>query len=134
MTPLLALSKKGFRLLFTLAKIRICLDTQLKGEQLICIKNSLGVHYSIRQSRNRMMNTFIIFNITPTYKRWFREKIYACLLQKRLLSPFVLDRNRMFLGTYLKNELTSFFWKLPRVWHFLFPNTDWVDCRWWTLC
>ena len=38
---------------------------------LICFENCQGVPYSNRRSRNRMMNTFIKVNITPTCKRSF---------------------------------------------------------------
>ena len=36
---------------------------------LICSENCLGVPYSYRQSRNMMMNAFIIANIIPICKR-----------------------------------------------------------------
>ena len=42
-----------------------------KESLLICFENFQGVPYSQRQSRNKMMNTFIIVNINPTCKRWF---------------------------------------------------------------
>ena len=45
--------------------------------------------FPIATSRNRMMNTFIIVNITPTYKRQFRGWIYACPLQKAFFLPSV---------------------------------------------
>ena len=62
--PLLAPSKKDLSFSFILAKKRIYLDTQLKGEFTNLFLNSQGVPCSYRQSRNRMMNTFIIGNIT----------------------------------------------------------------------
>ena len=40
-----------------------------KESLLICFENCQGVPCSHRQSRNRMMNTFIIVNITPICKR-----------------------------------------------------------------
>ena len=63
---LLALSKKDLCPLFSLGKKRLYLDTQLKGELTDLFENCLGVSYFHRQRRNRMMNTFMIGNITPT--------------------------------------------------------------------
>ena len=40
-----------------------------KESLLICFKNCLSVPYSHRKSKNKLMNTFIIVNITPTCKR-----------------------------------------------------------------
>ena len=68
---------------------------------------------------SRMMNTFIIINITPTYKRLFKDK-YVFPIQKCLPSPFSLARNRIYLRTHLKEELTNLFWKLPL--YSLFPH------------
>ena len=73
---------------------------------MICFGNCQGVPFSHSQSRNRMMNTFTIVNNAPTY-------IYACPLQKVIPSPSRLARNRIQLGTRLKEELTDLFWKLP---------------------
>ena len=39
---------------------------------------------------------------------------------KKTFSPFSLSRNRIYLGTHLKDELTDLFWKLPR--YSLFPH------------
>ena len=101
-----------------------------KGSLLICFENGVGVPYSIRQSRNSMMNSFITVNITPTCKRQFRGYIYPCPLQKDL-PPISLAWSRIYWETNLKEELTDLFWKLLRVWYFLFPNPErW----WWTLC
>ena len=43
-----------------------------KESLLICFENYQGVPCSQRYNRNRMMNTFIIVNITPICKRKFR--------------------------------------------------------------
>ena len=59
-----------------------------KKSLLICFENFQGVPCFHRQSRNRMMNTFIIDNITSIFKRQFRWYIYACALQKGLSSHF----------------------------------------------
>ena len=54
--------------------------------------------FPISSSRNRMINTFVIVKVTP----------YP--FQKGLLSPFSLARNRIYLGTHLKEELTNLLW------------------------
>ena len=59
-------SKKGLSFPFSLGK-RICLETQLKGE-FTDFKNFHGAPCFHWQSRKRMMNTFIIVNITPIYR------------------------------------------------------------------
>ena len=51
--------------------------------------------FPILTSRNRLMNTFIIVKLGLT-------------------SPFSLERNRIYLGSHLKEELTNLFWKLRR--------------------
>ena len=105
-------SPKHIRLFISLAKKRIYLNN-CKESLLICFENCQGDPYSHRQSRNRMMNTFIIINIIPTSKRYFRGLIYACPLQKGFPSPFSLARNRIYLDTRLKVGITDLFWKLP---------------------
>ena len=74
-----------------------------------------------------MMNTFMIVTIIPACKGQFRGLIYVCPFQIGFPSPFSLARNRMYLGTHLKKELTDLFGKLPRVWYYLFHNTDRVE-------
>ena len=59
--------------------------------------------FPIPTSRNKMMNTFIIVNVTPTYN------MYAFPFQKGLPSPFSLARDRIYLGTNLKEEFTNLF-------------------------
>ena len=101
---LLAPSKKDLPLLFSLAKKRIYLDTQLKGELTDLFLRYQGVPYShIRQSKNRMMNTFIIVN------KPLPPQIYACPLEKALPTLSSLARNRIYLGTHLKEEPTDLF-------------------------
>ena len=74
MAPFLAPSKKGFPLLFPLAKKKIYLNIQLKESLLIGFENCQGVPNSYRQSRNRMMNTFIIVKITPMCRDSLEDK------------------------------------------------------------
>ena len=57
--------------------------------------------FPILTSRNRMMNTFVIVNINPTYKRWFKGNVYAFPFKKRLPFPFSLTRNRIYFDTPL---------------------------------
>ena len=64
---LLALSKKGLPLPFSLDKKRIYPDIQLKGELITRV-------LPIPTRRNQIMNTFIIFNFIPTWKTQFRGK------------------------------------------------------------
>ena len=72
---------------------------------LICFENHQGVPYSQRQIRSKMINTLMI--------------IYAYTLQKCLPSLSSLARNRIYLGTDLKEKLTDLFCKLPG--YCLFP-------------
>ena len=66
MWPLfLARFKKGLVLPFSLAKKIIYLDTQLKAELTSLFWDRM---FPLLTSRNRIMHTFIIFNITSTYK------------------------------------------------------------------
>ena len=64
-SPLSYTLQKGLPITFSLAKKRIYLDTQLKGE----ITDLFWKLPACSTSRNRMMNTFIIVNITHTFKR-----------------------------------------------------------------
>ena len=64
-SPFLHPSKKGLFFPFSLGKKRIYLETQLKGELTDLFSKLTGHPCSHRQSRNRMMNTFIIVNIAP---------------------------------------------------------------------
>ena len=64
--PLLAPFKKVHPPPFSLAKERIYLDTQLKAELTDLFWDRVS---PILTSRNRMMNSFTIVNITPTCKK-----------------------------------------------------------------
>ena len=63
--PLLAPSKNGLSFPFSLARREYFWTLNLKESLLICFENCQGIPCSHRQSRNRMMNTFIRVNITP---------------------------------------------------------------------
>ena len=82
---------------------------------LIYFENWQGAPCSYRQSRNRMMNTFIIVNITPICKRQFRGYIYACPHQKG--PPYHFTWALIWKKSLL---LTALFWKLPG--YPLFPH------------
>ena len=74
---------------------------------LICFENcQQGVSYSHRQSRNTIMNTFMLVNITPTCK--FRGLIYACPPKNGLPSPFSLARNNTWALIWKKSLLICF--------------------------
>ena len=64
-SPLLHTSKKGLSFPFSLSKKIIYLETQLKGELTDLFSKLTGHPCSHRQSRIRMMNTFMIVNIAP---------------------------------------------------------------------
>ena len=70
--PLLAPFRKGFPLSFSWPRRKYTWTLSWKESSLFCFENCQGVPYSHRQSRSRMMNTFIIVNITPRCKRYFR--------------------------------------------------------------
>ena len=61
-----------------------------KESLLICFENCQGVPYSNRRSRNRMMNTFIKVNITPTCKRSFNPIRDILENKSTLLTHFYL--------------------------------------------
>ena len=115
--PLLAPFKKDLLLPFRLTKKSIYLDTQFKPELPDLFWDRM---FPILTSRNRIINTFMKVNITPTCKRQFIAQVSAFPFQKSIPSPFSLAKNRIYLGTHLKKELTSLFWKLPG--YSLFPH------------
>ena len=89
-----------------------------KESLLICFENCQGVHYSQRQTTNRMMNTFIIVNVNPNMwniKLCLEDKSVLIHSKKAFLLPFSLAKNRIHLGTHLKEELTDFALKASRV-------------------
>ena len=59
-----------------------------KGSLLICFENRVGVPYSIRQSRNSMMNSFITVNIT-THVRGSLEDTFILAHSKKTFLPSV---------------------------------------------
>ena len=64
-SPLLAPSKNVLPLHFSLVKKEIYWDTHMKDKITDLFWKLPGVPYCHRQSRKRMMNTFIMVNITP---------------------------------------------------------------------
>ena len=72
--PLLAPSKNTFLSPSIWPRKEYTWTLSWEDSLLICFENcQQGVPYSIRQSRNRIMDTFIIVNITPTRKRYLKE-------------------------------------------------------------
>ena len=66
--PSCTLQKKAFLSSSVWPRTEYTWTLNWKEGLLICFGNCQSVSYSDRQSRNRMMNTFIIVNITPTCK------------------------------------------------------------------
>ena len=96
-----------------------------KESLLICFENYLGVPCSHRQSRNRMMNSFIIVNNTPYAIDSLEDKSMLALFKKAF-------------------PLTSLGHSFERRGHYLllcfenyegiaYSHTGRVDRRWWTL-
>ena len=57
-----------------------------------------------------MMNIFILVNIIPTCTQEIVYMIiYAFSFQKELPYPLSFARNRLYLGTHLKEELSNWF-------------------------
>ena len=73
-SPFLHPSKKGLSFPLSLGKKRVYLETQLKGEFTDLFENWQGGHCSHRQSRNRMMNTFIIVKIATSLENSLENK------------------------------------------------------------
>ena len=67
--PILHLPKKAFLSPSLWSRREHTWTLSWKENLLICFENCLGVSYDHKQSRNRMMNIFIISNITPTCQR-----------------------------------------------------------------
>ena len=93
-----------------------------KKSLLICFESYQGVPYSHRQSRKRMMKTFIIVTLSPHVRESSEDKSMLSPSKKSLFSPFRLARKRIYLNTHLKEELTGSFWKLRG--YPLFPQAE----------
>ena len=93
-----------------------------KESLLSFLENCSTVPYFLRRNMNRMMNTFIKVNITPSCKRQLRGYIYAYPLWIGLPSPLSVTRNRIYLGIQLKEGLIDLFWMLPG--YSLFPPRE----------
>ena len=67
-----------------------------KKNWLIFFENYQGVSYSHRQSRKRMMSTFIMINITPIYKSSL-ESIFMLFMQgKKRNLVCIFSKQRIF--------------------------------------
>ena len=84
-----------------------------KESLLICFENFQGVLWSHRKRRNRMMNSFIIVNITPY--------VIDSLDDNSMLVHFTCPYHFTWALIWKKSLLlTALFWKLPG--HSLFPH------------
>ena len=113
MAPLLAPSKKDLPLFFSYANRRLHLNTQLKGELTDFFLKITRV-FPIPTGR-----VGIGWWPLPQVRDSLEDKSMI-VYSKKTFSPFSLSRNRIYLGTHLKDELTDLFWKLPR--YSLFPH------------
>ena len=84
--------------------------------------------FPIPSSRNRMMNTYLIVNINPLSPEIvYKMRLCFSPFQKALPSPFSLARNKIYLGTHLKEELTNLFWKLTGYSLFSHRQSTWQE-------
>ena len=73
-----------------------------KESLLIYLENWQGAHCSHRQSRNRMMNTFIIVKIAPSLENSLENKFMLLRLSTSKRTSLSL-----YLGTHLTEELLT---------------------------
>ena len=92
-SPLLHPSKKGLSFPFSLGKKIIYLETQLKGELTDLFSKLTGCPCSHRQSRNRMMNTFLIVNIAPYLRDSLENKSMLPVHLKKAFSLTLLGHS-----------------------------------------
>ena len=113
--PLLALLKKAFPSLLLWPRREHTWTLSWKEGLLICFKNCLGVPYSHRQSRNRMMNTFIIVNITPIciVRDSLKDKSILVHFKKVFLLPSVWPRTEYTRALIWKKGLLICFESYP---------------------
>ena len=117
-------SKKSFLLLSVWPGTEYTWALIWNKSLLSCFKSYRGIPYSHTGRVDRMMNTFIKVNITPTCKRWFIGKVYAFPFQKSLPSPFSLVRNRIYLALVWKKSLPVCFESCQGI---LYSHTGRVD-------
>ena len=98
-SPFLHPCKMAFLSPFSLGKKWIYLETQLRGEFTICFENCYGVPCSNRQSRNRMMKTFIIVNVKPICKRVSCTKSVPCPLRNKFYKFYTKSLEKLSLWT-----------------------------------
>ena len=97
---------------------------------LHCFENYPGGHYSHRQSRNRMMNTFITANITPTCKSLENKSMLVHTKKTFLLSSFWPETDYTSAPIWKKSLLIC----SESYQGISYSNTGRVDRGWWTLC
>ena len=108
-------SKKGLPSLLLWPRREHTWTLSWKEGLLICFKNCLGVPYSHRQSRNRMMNTFIIVNITPIciVRDSLKDKSILVHFKKVFLLPSVWPRTEYTRALIWKKGLLICFESYP---------------------
>ena len=94
-----------------------------KENLLLCFEHFQGVPCSYRQSRNRMMNTFIIVNITPSVRDSLEGK--SMLLHFKKAFPVTS------LGHLFERRG---YWFVLSYHGIRFSHTGRVEREWWTLC
>ena len=97
-----------------------------KESLLICFRNYQAVPCSHRQSMNRMMNSFIIVNITPYAKDSLEDKSILVLFKK----AFPLTS----LGRSFQRRAYNLLLCLESYQAIPYSHTGRVDRGWWTLC
>ena len=99
-----------------------------KRSLLICFENCQGFSYSHRQSRNRMINTFIVAHIAPHLKHSLEDKSILVLSKKAFLLPSVCPgTEHTWIFIWEKSLLISFesYQGVP------YSHTSKVERRWW---
>ena len=109
--PLLAPSKKGLPLPFSLAKNRKYLDVQLKGELTDLFWKLPGCSVF---PRVRIGSWILLYQSTlpPHVRNSSEDKSMLFHFRQTFLSNRP-STNRIYLSTHLKERLTNLFWSLP---------------------
>ena len=112
-SPFYTLPKKAFLCSSVWERKEYIWKLNWKESLLIYFENCKNAPCSHRQSRNMMMNTFIIVNITPICRQ-VRDSLED---KSMLLVHFKKVSLSLYLGTHLKVELTDycFILKVTRV-------------------
>ena len=99
-----------------------------KESLLICFENCQGVPYSHRQSRNRVMNNFIIVTITPHVRDSLEGKSMIVHSKKSFLLTSVCPGTGYAWEELLIDLCCESYQGVP------YSHTGRVDSGWWTIC